>query len=524
MRKLLFISFLLLLMNCNAQQTDWAYSYPISPGHHVSPKGICTFADRVAIGGTYLDLNHGMGHYACTLDTSGNLLWIDTLAVKSPGVWLESTIAYDKNGALFFAGGFLDTLLADGNEYPFQGGENLFLTKYSASGSRQWIKTYAHARMGDMFVDRFNNLYALVSFTDSLDFYGQHFVSSGNSDLLIVKINPNDSLVFYKQLHGYLWGKKIKRTAQDRIVLLGEAQDTLYFDNYHYACLHNPYHNEPFVLQLDTMGNALAYHSLVGSSIERSEDIAVNTDGKFMVGGGGSWTLGSWAHVDAFQASGSPLFQHGFFGGNGYGSSNYMNSLAMDDTIGVWCLGYEVSYYNYGQSNSYYDSQLFLRKLDFNGNLIANDTFRLSEIAAYLEKDMVFDDHHNLYLTTQIPSGDTLFFPGHTVVNATAKLGMAVAKFNVSAGGAVGLPALSSSIGEIVLHPNPSEGEFWIKYNGNAAHKKTLQVRNSLGETVETRELGPDENEAVFRNYSKGIYFIEMHSSSEKLSGKLIVH
>ena len=65
--------------------------------------------------------------------------------------------------------------------------------------------------------------------------------------------------------------------------------------------------------------------------------------------------------------------------------------------------------------------------------------------------------------------------------------------------------------------PNPSASDFTLRYDWPKAQNLTLEVRNTLGQTVHTQQLGASAGTAVCgNNWPKGIYFATLHNSEKQ--------
>jgi hypothetical protein len=80
---------------------------------------------------------------------------------------------------------------------------------------------------------------------------------------------------------------------------------------------------------------------------------------------------------------------------------------------------------------------------------------------------------------------------------------------------------------DFTVYPNPSHGEVNISFNSPQNENITVRVFDMVGKTILTREISVDEGTNKFNldlaDLTKGIYFVELNSTSERLVKKLIL-
>ncbi len=523
MKKILLILLLYTFIS-SAQQVEWATQYP-SLGVQTDPGRIAySSTGNIAVAGSFYTHQVNQGHFFYCMDTLGNILWGDTLYVQQPFSGYTQTLkqaglVFDTNGKLYVGGDFPDTLVVDGNIFPQNGSKNFFISKYNNLGVREWTQTYPRATLADLHTDQNNNLFALFSFTDSINFHGQQFVSSGTSDLIIAKIDPNNNLIFSKQLHGTTSGGKIKTSASGNIYILTSIRDTLYFDTFNYSGTVNPYHNEGIILKTDSLGNAKKYISLANTAIERPTDLSISAGEKIIVSGGACWTQGCSASIVGYDVNGNFLFQRGFSGGGGYGSQHYLPAISIADTLGVWSWGFETPTYFYSTPNQYSNVQFALRKIDFAGNILLKDTFRILGPMSYSNvlQDITSDDHQNLYVILPSLQNDSIEIGNNYFSNAGSQT-FIVAKINT--GNLItNISELESDDPQLKIFPNPSRGKFTLLYN-EQPYRSLVRIFDSFGGQI---NFEMQNTEIDISAHPLGNYYVEIVADGKRIVRKIIL-
>ena len=75
----------------------------------------------------------------------------------------------------------------------------------------------------------------------------------------------------------------------------------------------------------------------------------------------------------------------------------------------------------------------------------------------------------------------------------------------------------------IEIYPNPSNGKFYINWDN--AHNLDITLYNISGKKISENEFTYQDNKYILdlNNYTKGIYFVKLHSDSQTITKKLIL-
>ena len=201
--------------------------------------------------GTLGDSNYGRDDiYLIKFNNSGNVVW--TKQIGSDSIDFSDSIVIDNNNDIYLTGFTWGNL--DGNTNG--GSEDVFITKYSNSGVRQWTKlldseytgTADWERAFDIAVDGSNNIY-ITGFTDG-DF-GNKTSRDGLRDLFVAKYNSNGEKKWVKQIIGssnITIGRGITVDNSNNIYITGYTNGSL--DG---KTSYGSY--DTFILKYDTDGN-----------------------------------------------------------------------------------------------------------------------------------------------------------------------------------------------------------------------------------------------------------------------------
>ena len=221
------------------------------------------------------------GYYLGKFDSTGNLLWVDSL--WGGGAATFTDIATDKDGNSYISGGFEDTVIISGQQLIEANGafKNSFIAKYNSSGNLQWITRSRGFYEGieAVVVDEYSNVYATggigrdaIFGTDTLNPTG---VSSAGVPF-IVKYSSNGS---------YKWGRYAispfpSSTAlgitinpvNNNPIICGEVKGVMSFEG---MPIGTTGIQNSFFVEYDIAGNGVRAKALPASGIDMNNAFAI---------------------------------------------------------------------------------------------------------------------------------------------------------------------------------------------------------------------------------------------------------
>lgn len=134
-------------------------------------------------------------------DANGQLLWLKQLG--GIGEDLGKDIAINKNGELFITGHYRNTLYYDNDSLVSQGNTDIFVAKLDLQGNISWIKSIGNHRFEtgtSIACDALGNSYVGGTFEDSLSIDNQNLQSYGSLNNLIIQLDPSGNLNWHNSL------------------------------------------------------------------------------------------------------------------------------------------------------------------------------------------------------------------------------------------------------------------------------------------------------------------------------------
>jgi len=147
-------------------------------------------------------------YFIAKYDPSGNVLWADADDEFTGRAW-GNNVTTDRWGNVYAIGGFEFSSIKFGNSVLTNGGlEDIFITKYDASGNVEWAKELSSAGYdysSAISTDNDGNVYIAGSFTnDKINIGGISYnnTSPGTSDIVVVKCDSAGNFLWAKTAAG----------------------------------------------------------------------------------------------------------------------------------------------------------------------------------------------------------------------------------------------------------------------------------------------------------------------------------
>ena len=190
------------------------------------------FHGTVDFGGGPLESKGRSDVFIAKYDSTGAHLWSHNRGGLGPDEGLG--IAVDRSGAVFVTGWFTDTVDLGGESLASAGNADVFIIAYDAEGRSLWA-TSAGGPGSDagtgIATDSAGNVIVTGYFSDAIDFGGGSHAASGNSDVFVVKLDPQGNHLWsrYAGSSGVDNGWGVATSKADEVVVTGSFQGTVSF-------------------------------------------------------------------------------------------------------------------------------------------------------------------------------------------------------------------------------------------------------------------------------------------------------
>lgn len=455
---LLLVSWLTIL-NVNAQTFEWVKSLSGTNENRANSIALDGSGNVYTTGyfnGT-ADFDPGVGTYNLTsaadydifiskLNADGNLLWAKSMG----GTDREQAdgIALDGSDNVYITGHYRGTVDFDPGEGIFNltsaGNEDIFISKYDASGNFVWAKSIGgpgYDRAFAITVDGLGNVYTTGGFSGIKDFNPgieiYNLTSVGGADIFVLKLDTDGNFIWAKSMGGASGdnGQGIAIDNSGNVYITGVFQETANFDpGVETYNLTSEGGGDIFIQKMDVDGNFIWAKSMGGTFNDNVTGIVLDglgnvlTTGSFQgtvdfdpsVGINNLTSAGSFdIFISKLDTSGNLMWAKRIGGTN----IEQANGISLDNSGNVYITGSFWGTTDFDPGAGIYnitsegDSDIFISKLDNAGNFAWAKSIRGTNGNSGL--DIALDILDNVY-TTGFFGGTADFNPGEDTDNLTS--------------------------------------------------------------------------------------------------------
>lgn len=521
--------------------------------------------------------------FVAKYDLSGNLLW----AVSEGGSQSDKGlgITADNNGNVYVCGYYKDAANFSGTSITAMGtNRDIFVAKYDINGVFQWVRHAGSAGRDEaksIKCDPAGNVYITGMHSDGAIFESTTLTSPlGYVDIFLAKYAPDGSLIWVKSAGSDYddVGWALTMDAAGKIYITGEYNAYALFDAIPLTTSGNA---DIFVACYDDAGNAQWAQSAGGDLIDRARGIGCDgTDiyitgqfsmsadfGSHSVGGVDSseifmakisntgnfvWAIAVGGPVDSVEtlsyesgnaicgdASGNVYATGALLNGGAFGSSTFIPYSRTDAFITKISQGPDltapmtVMYSPLDNSTNIPTNANLV--LTFNeviqkgsGNIIIKEAGSVTQLIDVAGS--------NVTITNNVVTIDGSDFTENSIVNIEMAAGVFKDIANNNYAGIADALTWNFTIGGVTsikenlktgftIYPNPTNGNFLVKWNSYPAQNTELIVTNCLGQTILKNKLSSSISQMNIdlSMEEKGIYFIEIKTDQTVTRKKIIL-
>ncbi|WP_192823092.1 SBBP repeat-containing protein [Rufibacter sp. LB8] len=368
-------------------------------------------------------------------DAAGNVLW----ARKAGGGkdTYGNGITLDGTGNAYVTGNFEEEATFGTTRITSGGRQDLFLAKYNASGTVQWVQNAGGGNFNygrSIAVDGNRNSYVTGYFTGSITFGNTVLTSGGEGyDGYIAKYDATGNLLWAKKMlaNGSGYSYSIVVDGAGNAYVAGEYSGTASFGS---TTLNSNGNWNLFVAKYDTNGNALWAKDAGGTGSMYGNGIGLDGTGNIYVAGGfqGSATIGNTTVTSAgnrdvlvvkYNAAGTAVWAKSAGGAE----DDYTRGFAVDGAGNLSVTGYFSGAATFGATTltSVGAQDIFVARYDANGNALwAHNGGGAFGDAGY---GVALDNSGNTYVTGVFQSTATF---GATTLTGSGSFDVFLLKYN----------------------------------------------------------------------------------------------
>lgn len=442
-------------------------------------------------------------------ENNGVIIWQKRLGGGNSD--FAGRIRCDEGDNVYVSGRFYSWTIIDSDTF-YSNNTSLFVTKFSPSGNVFWTRTFDNLgdnSLNNIAVDNHENVYigmpVYIQPADTLTVGLQKFVSRGNNDILIIKLNSAGNITWAKQ-EGGLNRDGIVGIATDKygsIYTTGYFSDSAYFGN---TLIPDASTANIFLAKYDSSG-ILQFITTPQKGNGTGFDVVADESGYIYQCG---------------QINDTAIFgNHSLF------TSSTASFLTKYDNVGnvIWAKKYPYNIHHHalrmamGDSNEIYVNIVYgiasLVKYGSDGNIIWSNEYGPQPEAPSV-MGVCADKAGNVFFTgtcnkqSNVYGNDTITIGQNPpYANFLAKVG----PFPAS------IAASGTAKKTVLLYPNPNSGNFIVRGNSLSRYKN-YDVISLTGQSVASGHLRPAGNAAQISTglLPEGIYILRLSGESSRAS------
>lgn len=192
----------------------------------------------------------------------------------------------DKQGNVYISGNFSGSFSIGGTSVVSSGLEDIYLAKFSSSGSLIWIRTGGGPDNDwsyDLYISENGNIYITGHFLDTAHFGISSIISKGSVDAFVAKYDSSGNLIWIKSGGGVNddIGRAVAVDSSENVYLAGTYDNNVTFGNFT-DTTNNMF--DIFITKFDATGTPLWLKTITTTADDWVSDIAVKNGNLIIVG------------------------------------------------------------------------------------------------------------------------------------------------------------------------------------------------------------------------------------------------
>lgn len=228
-----------------------------------------------------------LNNFIAKLDSIGNLIWVTQFVGTNASTKLNK-IEKCSDGGYFIGGCYLDSLYVNGEGYLSNGDKDMVIIKVDKNGQVEWTRTGGGTGediWASLSADFSGNIYSVGSIFNNGIVGGQSITTVGDFDIIVAKYDNNGNK---------LWLKNFGGLGADRGQGINVLGNTIHFTGYFSDTLTygttslstgSLINNDVFVGLLDAGGNEIYAKQISGVDSDKGSEIIISNDGNVYLSG-----------------------------------------------------------------------------------------------------------------------------------------------------------------------------------------------------------------------------------------------
>lgn len=442
------------------------------------------------------------------LNSTGGIQWIKNLG----GTLLEEgyTVHQTIDGGYFITG---YTRSSDGQVATNHGARDIWVVKTNALGTIQWENTYGGTNDDRAYftTQTSDGNYIMAGYTESTN--GDVTFNNGGADVWVVKIDTAGALLWQKSLGGTGgdYGSHISETPDGGYII------SAYTDSNDGDV--SGYHgggSDVWTVKINSTGTIQWQKCYGGSSLEYSTAAYSTVDGGYILL---AYTLSSDGDITSTHGN----FETWLVKLNAIGTIQWQKCLGGSDSDANYSLlktldeKYIIAGYTYSADGDVVghhgggEADYWIIKTDTTGTIEWQTCLGGTGDDQAFSIDQLADSTYVIAGLSASTDGDVIGNSG-TYDCWVVRLGPAELVTYIN--------STSATFTEVILYPNPSKGEFYLK---NLPLESNIEIFDIAGKTIHKIAAKKSSERIDISENAKGIYFYKVISETGVKVGKIVL-
>jgi hypothetical protein len=268
-------------------QDDYGASVACDASGNVIVSG-CFYSPVIQCGPFTLTNTGSYDIFLIKYDAIGNVLW--ATSATGAGYEIGRSVTTYGNGDIYITGHYTGTLSFENQTIYSNGSWDVYLTKYSASGTVIWVRNFGEALEDwprDVVTDPAGNVYIAGSFrSQTLTVDTTTLTSQGFSDIFLAKYDAAGNPLWLKGAGGVYNDEAVSLACDlaGHVYAAGNfSSPEIYFDTFLLINAH--WFSDPFLVRYDPDGHVEWAWSTGGYDDDGVNGVAIDPQGNVAIGG-----------------------------------------------------------------------------------------------------------------------------------------------------------------------------------------------------------------------------------------------
>ncbi|MBC8047838.1 MAG: T9SS type A sorting domain-containing protein [Fimbriimonadaceae bacterium] len=520
---------------------SWSLTYDDEDNYYVAG----AFREEFTASGISFNApERGQGYFVAKYNTEGEIIWGKVIEAFAESIsFLPKIERIDDR--LFIAGAASNDIIVDGVNYGDADLYNIFLIGMDTVGNFEFVHTFpdsasaAFPYVAGITRDNQNKIYITGRFSGYLN-WGPVTATSSSHTTYVAKFNSNGNFIDYDKTSSpgaaTSRGWAITADSDNNVIFGGFFQNTLSFNTCFQELTEISAGTSPYIVKMDSTFNCL--WMIVGDKEQEFSPVyGITTDAENNI-----YACGNFKDTISFNGTiltdnegtffllklnsdGNVIWAKNF--GNANTTGQAASSVNIDSAGNIWVTGWQLVNSNYG-AVTLNGEGVFAVKLDSSGNVL--EGIKGEGLATSYASEI--DNEGNLIISGAA-EGEVISFDdaeGYEYSSGSSK-GFFILRYYLDSDSCIddSIPDAINEIkiiNDLVISPNPSNGDFSIIYESNTTEEADILIYDVAGKQIQsaiTHIYSGENNIPIHIEPAPGYYTVKMRTQKQLYVSRVLI-